>query len=227
MTVSAVKPPKTGVWRVGRGPDPLELRDALTTDDLQRSGVGNRFDSPVGDFRVLYFGRTLEACFGETLARFRPSIELLAAVKDEWRDRGFLEPGAIPREWRERRIAVRVRFDTSWGFVDVEDADTIEVFRSELAKPLLALGHRDLDISLIRGPDRRITRLISQWVHDQSDADGEPLYAGIRYLSRLDSRWECGAAYGDVRIVELVRQPIFLDDPSLRRVARTFDLIVH
>ena len=133
MNVGTVRPPTAGVWRIGRGPEPLQLKDPLPPEDLDRGNVGNRFDSPMGNYRVAYFGRTLEACFGETLARFRPDLELLAKVRSDWEAKNFMEPGAIPREWRERRLAVRVRFETTWKFVNLEAAETIEVLRTELA----------------------------------------------------------------------------------------------
>jgi hypothetical protein len=227
MNIATVRPPQGGVWRVGRGPDPLQLRDPLGPEELDRPNVGNRFDSPLGTYRVAYFGRTLEACFGETLARFRPNLELLALIRDEWKEMGFMEPGAIPREWRERRLAVKVKFRTILKFVDLEAAETIEMLRQSLASEFLVLGHNDIDLSTIRGPDRRVTRWISNWVYSQTDDQGNPLYAGIRYLSRLDSKWECWAIFEDVGIEELIRQPIFREDESLQKVASKYRLIVH
>lgn len=226
MSVSTVRPPSSGVWRVGRSPDPFQLRP-LSTEDLDQSELGSRFDSPDGSYGVLYFARTLEACFGETLARFRPDLELLALVSDEWKEMGFMEPGAVPREWRERRLAVRVRLITPLTFIDVEDAGTIELLRRELATELLDLGYKDLDLSTVRGSDRRVTRLVSQWAFSQTEDDDRFLYGGIRYLSRLDSKWECWAVFQDVDIEELVRQPIFSQDTPLRRVAKLYGLTVH
>jgi RES domain-containing protein len=79
--VDVVIPPEGGLWRVGRGPDPLSVSPALPPSELDRLNVGNRWDSALGNYRVLYFGSDLEACYGETLARFRPDLELLALVK--------------------------------------------------------------------------------------------------------------------------------------------------
>lgn len=53
----------------------LSRPDAMS---LAATTAGDRFDSPAGDYAVSYFGSTLEACFGETMARFRPSPVLLA-----------------------------------------------------------------------------------------------------------------------------------------------------
>ena len=48
----------------------------------------------------------------------------------------------------------------------------------------------------MRGPDRRATRLIADWTY-LADDDGEPPHAGIRYESRIRSRWECWAVFDD------------------------------
>lgn len=63
-----------GVWRVGRAPDPLALPDPVPRSLPDKPGLGNRFDSPAGTYRTLYFSTTLAGCYGETLARFRPGF---------------------------------------------------------------------------------------------------------------------------------------------------------
>lgn len=55
MSLATVRPPTSGIWRIGRGPDPLQLRDPLGPEDLNRPRIGNRFDSPLGLYRVIYF----------------------------------------------------------------------------------------------------------------------------------------------------------------------------
>lgn len=81
-------------------PEPLALPLPLPPADLDRAETGNRFDSALGNFSVLYFGSSLETCFGETLARFRPDVNLLALIEDEWRDMGFMSVGSVPADWR-------------------------------------------------------------------------------------------------------------------------------
>ena len=76
-----VEPPKGGLWRVGRSPDPLRFSDPLDPGLLENRTTGNRFDSPTGDYRVCYFATTVEACFGETLSRFRPDPGLSAVAE--------------------------------------------------------------------------------------------------------------------------------------------------
>jgi hypothetical protein len=113
LPLEVVAPPDDGVWRVGRAPDPLAPPDRLPQSALDQPTTGNRFDSPTGAYRVLYFATTLEGCFGEALARFRRDPSMLALVQDEWSQRGFMRVGDVPSDWRQRRIAVHVRFPQS------------------------------------------------------------------------------------------------------------------
>ena len=71
----SARTPRTLVYRLGRLPDPLEW------PPLESAGSG-RFDDPARRFRVLYAARQRAACFAETLATFRPSLELLAETGD-------------------------------------------------------------------------------------------------------------------------------------------------
>lgn len=233
MTIRVVRSPRRGVWRVARAPDPLAFRPPLSRDELDSPDAGNRFDSPLGQYNVLYFGTSLDVCYGETLARFRPDLGLLADIEDEWEELGFMPGGEVPRDWRQRRIAVRVRFPENplefpdgIRFVDVESHRTRQTLRSELADVLVYYGCTDLDVSTVRGGDRRVTRWISQWVYDQVDETGRPYFAGIRYLSRLETTWECWAVFDDVVMTELEQRSIHRTDPALRRVARMFELTV-
>lgn len=216
-----------GIWRIGRAPDPLARRSPLPPEDLDRPQVGNRFDSALGIYSVLYFGSSLEACYGEVLARFRPDLELVAAIREDWEERGFMPPGAVPADWRQRRIAVRVDLETDMRFLDVESLEARELLRRELAPMLAFWGHEDLDVSVVRGKDRRVTRYISQWAYDRRDEDGEPVYGGVRYLSRLSSEWECWAVFPDVPIRERERITIGHGDEALQRVAKRYGLTIH
>lgn len=213
------------LWRIGRGDAPLSVRRP-DTDDGATTRSGNRFDSSTGDFGVLYFGTDLHACFGETLARLRPSVEVMALVREEWERLGFMAVGAVPADWRTRRTAVAVTVDAPLPFLDVEHADTHTFLRRELALGLAALGYQDLDVAVIRGADRRVTRLISEWAWRRTDEAGAPVYAGIRYLSRVSSEWECWAVYDDIALTPVETKPITLDMPELQRVAARFELQV-
>jgi RES domain len=187
---------------------------------------GNRFDSATGGFGVLYFGTTLSVCFGETLARFRPSPGVLAEVKEDWHALGYMLVGAVSAEWRQRRTAVRVSVPESAVFLDIESVHTHQFLRTKLALGLSELGYDDLDISMIRGRDRRITRLIAGWAFSAHE-EGQPLFAGIRYLSRVCTDWECWAVFHDIDIEAVETLPIQREMPELRDIADTFDLVIH
>ncbi len=221
-TVVVVPPPPTGLWRVARGDNPLAVP---LGDHGAGSRGGNRFDPLMMTYGVLYFGSDLNTCFGETLARFRPSIELLALVKDEWDELGFMTVGSVAADWRQRRTAVHVRLSGDLVFVDVESPETHQFLRSELALGLSSLGLSDLDVSTVRGPDRRVTQMISEWAYMTADGD-QPRYAGIRYESRIRSGWECWALFDDedLDIEVLEALPISPDMAALTSVATLFGL---
>jgi hypothetical protein len=207
---------------VARGANPLAV-------PVQRSagGGGNRFDPLTLSYGVLYFGTDLEACFGETLARFRPSLAMLALVREEWAARGYMAVGSVAADWRQRRTAVHIRLPAHRQFLDVEAPSTHQYLRRELALGLSAVGLQDLDVAAVRGPDRRVTQLISEWAYLEAEGD-RPRFAGVRYESRLKSGWECWALFDDdelaIEVVESV--PITPDLMPLQSVATLFGLQV-
>lgn len=202
------------------------------SSELSKAGTGNRFDSPTGEYGVRYFASTLDGCFGETLARFRADQDLAKLIGKEWSERGFMNVGDIPADWRQRRTAIQVTFSgdqttpfaSGVRFLDIESIETREAIRPDF-EPLLAFyGYPDLDVPVVRGHDRRVTRYISQWAFEQRDEEGSPLYAGIRYLSRLDSKWELWAVFDDVDLEVKTKRPILPRDPALVRVAKIYGL---
>lgn len=233
MAVAVVAAPDEGVWRVGRAPDPLATVAPLSPSWLDNPSTGNRFDSPTGSYGVLYFASTLDGCYGETLARFRPDPRMRQLVEREWEEHGFMRVGDVPADWRQRRIAVHAtfppedRFPHGIHFLDVESLETRQVLREGLASLLAFYGYDDLDVPTVRGGDRRITRYIGQWAYDQATDSGAPRFAGIRYLSRLNTEWECWAVFDDAPIVELNRRPILPTDEAFVRVARRYGLTPH
>lgn len=96
-----------------------------------------------------------------------------------------------------------------------------------MAELLVLLGQRDIDSAAVRGGDRRLTRWISHWAWSQLNPSGRPRYAGIRYLSRLNSEWECWAVFDHAQLHELQRRPILRTMPELRATAKHFALTIH
>lgn len=219
--------PTAGVWRVGRSPDPLHWSRPGPVDTAE-SGAGNRFDSFHGNYGVLYAGTSAEACFAETIARFRPDPHLRELVADEWRDRNWMAVGSVPADWRTSRILARIELSEPLPFVDVAAADTVEAFRREPqnARWLTVLGLADTDLGDLVGRDRRVTRLLSQWVFDAYDG-GEPSFGGLRYMSRLGAEYECWAIFEGSGAHVAEPQPVLATNPDLRRVGERYELTIY
>lgn len=222
---SFVEPPLGGLWRVARAANPLSP-SFLHEDDADSLTGGNRFDSTTHG--TVYYSSSLEGCFAETTARFRPSPAVRAAIEadDDWAQRHFMEVGAVPADWRDQRVMVLVTFSPGVRFLDVEATSTHTVLASELAEELEELAIDDIDVATMRGKDRRLTRLVSQYAHDAVDANDEPAFGGIRYKSRLGD-WECWAVFERTAHVEIERRPIEETTPELLAVAKLFGLRVH
>lgn len=225
--VRTVFPADRLLWRVGRSDQPLRA-SRLESGENPILG-GNRFDSPKAKYGVIYLASSLDACFGETLARYRPTAEMLGIVKEEWQERGFMVAGSVPQDWRHRRIAAQVKVFDDRPFVDVEDSATHDVLTAVLAKELAGLKVERLDIPTVRGCDRRVTRVISDWIWRQADGKGNRVYAGIRYLSKIDDNWECWAAFDDTELSDPPLQflPILQDMDSYLKIAKKYKLIAH
>lgn len=204
--------PRTVLYRIGRRPDPL----AWSSWEYVGSG---RFDDPAGEFRVLYATVQRRAAFLETLARFRPSLEVLAALEAvENADESLPRP-QVPADWYRARAMGRLRLATRQRWLDLRRLETRELLRGELAHVLLDLELADLDLSGVVGPRRQLTQAIARWAHEHG-------YAGLVYSSRFDALtcWAVfeGAAFHPVGPPE----PILSDDPDLVSTAQSFGLAV-
>nr|WP_173287746.1 RES family NAD+ phosphorylase [Streptomyces sp. 44030] len=200
----------------------------VAAGDLESPDRGNRWDSQRGNFGVLYFGSTWACSFGEVLQALRPTTKMIDVVTPEWSDLGFMVCGKVEAAWRHRRIAVSVNIHDPRPFVDVEHSDTHEVLTQRMARIFAALGVARLDVSTVRGADRRVTRSIAQWIHDQEDDLGNRLYAGVRYLSKIDTDWECWAVFDDTGWEEAeAPRPIQPDDVDLVRIRDRYRLSVY
>src|SRR5437667_12644959 len=66
------------LYRLGRYPDPWAWPDwSYAAPD---GTFGNRYDDPQASYRVLYASSERVGAFLETLARFRPDLEVLAEL---------------------------------------------------------------------------------------------------------------------------------------------------
>ena len=135
-----VAPPSGGIYRLARGPaEPFSPPD---WDRAHDDGTfGNRFDdpsamdgrSPEERFRTVYCATQRAAAFGETVARFRPSIVLLAHLAEVEDDEsveqalaGAVDPedpyrGLIPADWRLlRRIGHTILMQTFASWISLQ-----------------------------------------------------------------------------------------------------------
>jgi len=245
--VITVTPPADGVYRLARGPaDPFEPPPwSIAGDD---GTFGNRFDDPSASddfphdrrFRVLYCATRRIAAFGETMARFRPSIDLLtklAAIDDDEplaaSLRGAVDPGEsrrglVPADWRLKRRIGHTVLDPTLRFVDIAHPATMQDLRTKLAPLAARLAISDIDLSTVTSQQRRFTQACARHIHD--DRNVHPHIAGIRYLSRLNPDWECWAIFDD-RLRHAPGHPglpksILADDADLLAVAQLFDLTI-
>jgi RES domain len=245
-----VPPPQSGVFRLSRGP-----ANPFSPPDWEYAGddgtFGNRFDDPRAEqgkpsgerFRIVYCATQRAGAFGETLARFRPSLNLLAELQliddEESTDEALagvidqINPGKglIPADWRLRRRMGKTVLDPSQSFVDIAASQSMQHLRTALAPLANRLRLSDVDLSSVTSQQRRFTQGCAQHVYEQVNEIGEPRFAGIRYPSRLNGDWECWAIFSD-RIQHTPGYPgfpesILADDSDLLSVASLFGLIVE
>jgi hypothetical protein len=178
--------PPENLYRVGRNSGLMNY-STISPNDATLPKAGNRFDVPGG--RVLYTASSRAGCFVETLARFRPTPTMRELIGDE---PGFMNAGGVPQDWRLQRSMATLTVQDPLPFLDVEAAATHAHLSDVLASELVRLGYADnLDLSDVTNQDRRLSRLIAQHAYTAVDEDGNPIYSGIRYMSRVGSQWEC------------------------------------
>lgn len=248
-----IGPPRGEIFRVGSHHGPCAPPPwTKAASDLT---FGNRFDDPraasgrpLADcFRCINFGETAEAAFGEVLAEFQPPISYLAKIAavddDEPLDQtlaGILSfdlntgkvRGIVPVEWRSNRRLCRTTLDPDLRFADLTTMRSRLYLRRELASVALEQGLSDLDFSAILDQrHRRLTQACAAHIHEFTDGDGAPRFAGIHYLSRLNiQEWHCWALFDD-RVSDRHQPwpiaPIAANHEALLRVAGQFDLVIQ
>lgn len=227
--IVAVPPPRAPVFRVGRTPDPFAVPSwAFAHPD---GTFGNRFDdpgghhgvAPAGRFRILYLATESAGACGETLAGYRPDLAGLAGA-------GASPPArpAIPASWRLARRLGSTVLHPSLGLADLAAAETTHYLRGALAAVALTLGLHDVDFSTLIGPQRRFTQEAARAIYEQRDRSGQPLYAGLRYLSRFNPAWECWAVFVDRLRHTVVRVEVIAPNhPGLHDAARMLGLAIE
>lgn len=219
--------PETAIWRIGSRPDPLELRDSSPI--LYRGG---RYDSPVvGQYSVLYFSSRLDTCFGEVLSPFDFG-QTSMSIFNLWSESSWMDARSVAAGWRIERMAVSIKLHENLRFVDISAPETQQDIFQQLGSKIPELEQNRLEEQIIWSKNRRLTRLISGWIYDQINLDGERLCSGIYYPSSLNTKydvdWDCWAIFADDRPWQKLKEkPILKTDPALQKVARLFGLTVH
>jgi hypothetical protein len=98
----------------------------------------------------------------------------------------------------------------------------MELYYSPAITPLVEqLDLNFLDVSSITGDTkehRQITQAIALHTYDLTDNQGTPLFGGIRYLSHINTDWECWAVFHSrFRHIPVSTEPVDLHDPELHR----------
>jgi len=237
-SIASVPAPQHHIFRVARGRDPF---DAPTWDKALEDGTfGNRFDDPSGRwgrgpsdrYQVIYGASDPVTAFAEVISRFRPSLRTLAAIDREITDADE-EPieqierqqVIIDQQWQTKRRIGKTILDPTLRFVDIAAAETIAYMRYSLARQAKMLGLDEVDLSIVTGPNRQLTQEASRHIYELQDDEGNPRYAGIRYISRLGANWECWALFSDR--IEGLHSPsppenIYCDTAALIQAAATY-----
>jgi hypothetical protein len=208
--IHVARTPRGPLYRIGRAPNPLDWPPREFTG-------ANRFDDPLGAFRVLYAARQRVACFAESLAPFRPALAVLAREAAAGGDEPAEEAVTIPLNWLRKRAIAQFRLGRG-RWLDLRVVETFQALRPVLARQAAAVAVIDIDLGSVAGPRRDFTQAIARWAYEQG-------YHGIAYKSRLDHRFDCWAVF-DTATIEPVGdpEPLRPDDPDLGRVAALFRL---
>jgi hypothetical protein len=161
---------------------------------------------------VLYLAEQRLACYVEGLAPLRVPLDRLTSGP-------HLLP-RVPVDWRQRRCVGQIRLMGDQRWLDLRRIETAEALRAELAPLLRHLALPDLDVSVLRGPSRPLTRAVGRWAYDAG-------FQGIAYRSRFHDGLDCwaifeGTAFERVGTIAAVSP----DDPDLHTAAALLGLAV-
>lgn len=197
--------PTSAIFRIGRHPDPWEPPDwsRAHTDGT----FGNRFDDPLGYYRVLYASSQRIACFMETLARFRPDLSLLAELNELDGENDFAPIGTLSLDWlTERRMGTAT---ANGEYADIYASGWSSHLRRTLAAKALSMGLTDIDVATLQaGVPRQLTQQASLEVYEHK-------LNGIFYRSRYGHSLENWAIFEPFPLTDKTSSFITPDDADL------------
>ena len=215
------KRPSGPLFRVGRDRDAWAIPDwAYAKED---GTFGNRFDDPMGVYRVLYASSQRLGCFIETLARFRVDVSFVAdlALMVNGED-DFTAFGTVRRAWLKGRCIGTANVDGEYA--DIYALEWVSHLRAALAEVAVKLGMKDIDLSTL---ERAEPRLLTQ---QASRVAFELGFAGVFYHSRYGQSLENWAIFEDwtlpnrFPILQPKSQKIAENDPDLLEALRILGL---
>lgn len=208
--------PNTPLFRIGRRPSPWLSPDWSRAN--KDGTFGNRFDDPIGYYRVLYASTQRLSCFIETLARYRADLSFLADLSEIEGEDDFVALGNVPLEWLHSRIMGTAR--VSGVYADIYSSGWVSYLRQELAKPVHDLGYDDLDLAVLQTAEPRlITQRASRAVFAKS-------LDGIYYRSRHGHDLDNWALFEPYRIESTSIEPdLSIQDQDLQAAMTIHNLV--
>ena len=182
------KRPSGPLFRVGRDRDAWAVPDwAYAKED---GTFGNRFDDPMGVYRVLYASSQRLGCFVETLARFRVDVSFVAdlALMENGED-DFSAFGTVRRAWIKGRCIGTANVEGEYA--DIYALEWVSHLRTALAEVAVKLGMKDFDLSSLEPAKPRIL------TQQAGRIAFELGYAGVFYHSRYSHSIENWAIFED------------------------------
>lgn len=175
------KRPSGPLFRIGRDDDAWAVPDwAYAKED---GTFGNRFDDPMGVYRVLYASSQRLGCFIETLARFRVDVSFVAdlALMENGED-DFTAFGTVRRAWLKGRCIGTA--DVEGEFADIYAVAWVSHLRTALAGVAVKLGMKDFDLSSLEPAEPRLLTPASRPDCIQARIRGSLLSLSLRPFHR-------------------------------------------
>jgi hypothetical protein len=217
------KRPSGPLFRVGRDRDAWAVPDwAYAKED---GTFGNRFDDPMGVYRVLYASSQRLGCFVETLARFRVDVSFVAdlALMENGED-DFTAFGTVRRAWIIGRCIGSANVEGEYA--DLYALGWVSHLRTALAGIAVKLGMKDFDLSSLEPAEPRVL------TQQAGRIAFELGYAGVFYHSRYGHSIENWAIFEDWTMPDRfpIHQPnsrkVAEDDPDLLEALRILGLVI-
>jgi RES domain len=217
------KEPPDHVWRVAYGRDPLALRPPETiTEDAPANG---RFDDSYRTFRTLYTASSKEGAYREALRNFRPSPDLLQAMRSAAEDDPEEEDptagvGEVPISWLAARCIGKINVMHPSPCLNITHSRSLDAIRARM---------RTLRVADILGEDRQLTQTLARLAWNDK---GE--FHGVAYPSAEGAEVTNFAFFEDgnhsgrlrARLVAIEVSDIDVNDDAFFAVIEAFGLIV-